>query len=384
MRCDTQFEIRQISTPSDEGRKIRLGLLRCAVVSALLSVALCCPVGLARAQTAVPLPGVTQNFAELFERITYRPDGAAETESYEAFLYRPRNVTAGTKFPLVIWLHGAGDDEFDHPLGPLKYIPTACQTQFEEPEKHPFFLLVPHCPRDEGVWYSPGGSEGDMLSRVDWLLDKILRENPIQADRVSVVGISSGGRACWEWVARQPERFAAVAPLASGALDLGRLTATGGTPIWAFAKESDGDIGLRVQASADVVNQYGGNAHATLLVGSDHHAWTPAFAEFDLFAWLLRKSRNDPRQYLPPGYSPVLWPWNYAVHQAGSIVLVVGLVLLGGICFREFKRRSLQLKTAGTSDALPHDVCEGDPNDPVCIATVTKPIEGTVPHESSD
>jgi poly(3-hydroxybutyrate) depolymerase len=186
-----------------------------------------------------------------------------------------------------------------------------------------------------------------MLSYLDSLLEQIEAEHPIDRDRISLVGISAGGNACWEWPARHPQRFSAVAPIAAGASDLRRLSSIGQTPVWAFANRGDGDIPERIEASVKILNHFGGNSAATIFETSGHNAWNQAFREYNLFDWLTSKSIQDPASRLPPGYRPQHWPWNYLAARGVPLIVAVTFVVIIWLCWRELRHRikaSCQIK----------------------------------------
>lgn len=277
--------------------------------------------------------------SNLFSRITYQPTGA-NGPTYEAFLHQPQTLQPGHDYPLVIWLHGAGDREFNGEFGPLLYIGDVGHQEFTEGASEPFFMLVPHCPPERGSWTHSEGDGEDMLSCLDRLLEQIQTKHPIDQDRISLIGISAGGQACWEWAARDPRRFCAVAPLSAGASDLRRLSTIGTTPVWAFANRGDGDIPERVEASVEILGHFGGNAAATIFESSGHNAWNQAFHDYDLFEWLTSKSLQDSTTRLPPGYHPGYWPWSYLAANGVPLAVGAAITMVLWLSWREFRNRA--------------------------------------------
>src|SRR5262249_39935524 len=84
-------------------------------------------------------------------------NNAGKTLNYRLLL--PLQYDPQQAYPVILYLHGAaarGDDNTE-PLnwGPRLFLDPALR------EKHPFFLVVPQCPRSEGwlesVWSGLGG-----------------------------------------------------------------------------------------------------------------------------------------------------------------------------------------------------------------------------------
>lgn len=111
------------------------------------------------------------------------------------------------KKPLLIFLHGSGENGSDVEKvkihGPFKYL-----------KNHDldFFVLAPQCP--EGQQWNP-----DILYE---LILKIQKENNIDANRIYLTGLSSGGWGTYSLALKHPEMFAAVMPV-SGFVDIIQL-----------------------------------------------------------------------------------------------------------------------------------------------------------------
>ena len=125
----------------------------------------------------------------------------------------------GKKWPLMMFLHGAGERGSDLNLvkkhGPPRLI--------AEGRSFPFIIVAPQCPL-ERTW------EPWLLTV---LLDQITAAHAVDEDRVYVTGLSMGGFGTWGLATHAPDRFAAIAPICGGGYPylgfrLRRL------PVWAF------------------------------------------------------------------------------------------------------------------------------------------------------
>ena len=112
---------------------------------------------------------------------------------------------ADQKWPLVLFLHGAGERGADLELvkkhGPPRLI--------AEGKTFPFIMVAPQCP--EGQWWSE-----DVLIA---LLDKIENDYSVDRSREYLTGLSMGGFGTWRLAMLNPDRFAAIVPICGGGED---------------------------------------------------------------------------------------------------------------------------------------------------------------------
>ena len=117
-------------------------------------------------------------------------------------LYLPKDYESKKAWPLVLFLHGAGErgDNLDmvKQHGPPKLV--------AQGKEFPFVLISPQCP--EGHWWEP--------FELSALLDEIVEKQKIDKDRVYVTGLSMGGFGTWSLAAHSPKRFAAIVPICGG------------------------------------------------------------------------------------------------------------------------------------------------------------------------
>ncbi|HEX4997692.1 MAG TPA: prolyl oligopeptidase family serine peptidase [Terriglobia bacterium] len=205
-------------------------------------------------------------------------------------LFEPAGIEPQRRYPLVVWLHGAGGAGIDN----LKQIEgdqvpgTHIWTRKENQARYPAFVVAPQSP---GAW---GPDEGE-LSREALLAVEIVealkREFPIDPDRVYVAGQSNGGFGVWSLITERPDLFAAAIPLCGGG-DPKRAAALVHMPIWAF--HGDRDDVIPVSYSRDMIaaiRKAGGFPKYTEYKGVDHNVWTPAFREAGLVDWLFAQRR---------------------------------------------------------------------------------------------
>ena len=272
-------------------------------------------------------------FPKLFEAREYRPSsGEHQGRLLRYRLFVPRNLRPGEQCPLLVWLHGKGEGGDDNEWS-LKYLPMIVQPS-RPVEEYRFFILATQSP--SGSWSSGyDDSSGDMLAVTYAIVQQLLKEQPIDPDRVYLSGVSSGGAGCWEMAMRHPELFAAVAPMSSGGGDASRVGKLVNIPIWAFHCQYDKPEGVEQTVAA--LQHAGGNVYLTLMRSGDHDSWHGALCGFGCFDWLLAQRRGASIRWTPPGHSAWRW-W----HILG---VPIAFVALAGLAFwSERKRRTQRAK----------------------------------------
>lgn len=214
-------------------------------------------------------------------------------------LLKPSVVTRGERYPLVVFLHGAGERGSDN-RAPLKW----CVNDFAKPEsrdKHPSYVVVPQCPKgqrwvdtpwDENRSHPLPAEPSPSTRALMGLLDRMERELPIDSRRIYIGGLSMGGYGTWDLLARQPKRFAAAFPICGGG-DPTMANSFAHVPIWAFHGADDDIVPIaRSQEMVDALKSAGAsNLRFSAYPGVGHHSWLNAFAEPGFFDWLFSQRR---------------------------------------------------------------------------------------------
>lgn len=192
---------------------------------------------------------------------------------------RPENETEGKKYPLVIYVHGAGGRGRD-----ISLI-----------ENHSFFGLSAPFLRD-AISVAPqcyANSWFDIFEQLQSFIEFAISDQSVDPTRVYVLGASMGGYTTWQLGMARPELFAALVPICGGGMywNAGRLI---NTAIWAF--HGDSDTTVFPEESKKFINNieaWGGKkARLTILENTGHNAWEPALTNPEMWAWLLEQ-RNS-------------------------------------------------------------------------------------------
>ena len=211
------------------------------------------------------------------------------TELNYRLLTPPENAR-GKKFPLVLFLHGAGergtDNEKQLTHGSQMFLNPANRDKFHE------YVIFPQCP-EKDFWAFPGrsSSTSPSLLAVKELVDSYLENPAVDASRVYIMGLSMGGMGTFELVSRYPETFAAAIPIC-GAADTQRLANTKGVK-WRIY-HGDADTVVPVEASRAAyraLKEAGIKVEYFEFPGCAHGSWNPAFNQPDFMKWLFKQKK---------------------------------------------------------------------------------------------
>lgn len=218
---------------------------------------------------------------------------AGQAVEFRYRLLAPAAPVAGERYPLVVFLHGAGERGRDNDKQ-LKYLPT----WMAEPalrERHPCFLLAPQC-REGERWVDvswadkkslpQGPPTTDMLAAIA-AIQAVSSREAVDPARIYLTGLSMGGYGTWDLAARQPERFAAILPICGGG-DEATAPRLAKLPIWCFHGDADTVVPVeRSRRMIEAIRAAGGNPKYSELPGVGHDSWTPAYRDPTVLDWLF-------------------------------------------------------------------------------------------------
>lgn len=249
------------------------------------------------AASSLTAAAVPQGLHDIYRKETF-VDAAGTVLPYR--MLRPEAVNAGEKYPLVVFLHGSGERGNDNEA---QLIHGA--SVFSNPvnmERFPAFVIFPQCPEgDRWVSYDKGTSFNDespapeesanekaLLS----LISQLAEQNPIDTDRIYLVGLSMGGIGTYDLVCRYPELFAAAVPIC-GAVNPTRLPAAKDVKFRIFHGDSDETVNTMWSRKAyKALRDAGADVEYIEFPGTTHNSWTPAFSRPDFLPWLFAQKKK--------------------------------------------------------------------------------------------
>jgi predicted peptidase len=207
--------------------------------------------------------------------------------NYLLFLPKGYEAKGQKRWPLMLFLHGAGERGTNLSKltvhGPPKIV--------KNRPDFPFILVSPQCPEGE-VW-----SNETLLA----LLDDVIRKHKVDTNRVYLTVLSMGGYGTWSLGIRYPERFAAIAPICGGGETISVLlagrqkgAALKSLGVWAFHGAKDPVVKLEESERMIAALKKAGVKDLDLTVYPDaqHDSWTETYANEKLYDWFLKHERK--------------------------------------------------------------------------------------------
>lgn len=198
----------------------------------------------------------------------------------QGMLFGGKDLDAKMKYPLVIYLHGKGTDVVSkHALGFAK----ACSKE-ENYKERPCIIYAPQCP-DENGWQ---GTTGANLMKT---LKDLIKNLPVDEDRLYVIGYSMGAYGTFALLNDNPRLFAAGIPIAGGshvgvAKNLRRI------PLWIWHGEKDDvvppDQSRAIARALDNVQ----TAKYTEVPGGGHGIGGEVETNAEVHIWLFEQKRG--------------------------------------------------------------------------------------------
>ena len=236
----------------------------------------------------------------MFENLTTgwnaREYAAKDGSTLQYQLHMPKDYDPGRKYPLIVYMHGAGSkcNDNSHIYTPYAKFLRNFETGIYRDEA---ILLAPCCPK-EGSWVQKRERPQTTLDftvaptvqmqAVMELLEIVQDALSIDASRLYLQGNSMGAHATWELLSRFPGRFAAAIP-AAGAGDPSFAAKLQGTAIWIFHGDADGVVPYTCSVLMHEALLAAGRTDVrfTTLPGAGHNIW-PALADTEgLYEWLF-------------------------------------------------------------------------------------------------
>lgn len=237
---------------------------------------------------------------QFYEFPTIVPGRQGTTTTLYARLMKPANIEPGKKYPLVLFLHGAGERGDDN-KSQLKYFPTWMATPAMR-AKYPCFILAPQCP-DKQKWVNvPWDSKSSpampkepskQMTTVIEELEQVIKSEPVDLHRIYLTGMSMGGYGVWDLAMRWPERFAAIAPVCGGG-DVTKASRLVNVPILCYHGGSDPVVPVqRSREMIAAIEKAGGHPKYVELPGVGHDSWTKAYTDPNgIVPWLFEQVKK--------------------------------------------------------------------------------------------
>ncbi|MGQ9504990.1 MAG: alpha/beta hydrolase-fold protein [Thermogutta sp.] len=238
-----------------------------------------------------------QMYKDLHAKLEKKVYTDGEGGSLPYRLWKPENYDPNKKYPLIVFLHGAGErgDDNEAQLKNDEFL-----TLVLDPD-HPAILIAPQCPRDSTwsairrPWDQPQSGTPEPtpgMKRLIGLLDELRKELPIDPDRCYLTGLSMGGFGTFDLLLRQPNDFAAAVPICGGG-NPERAGEIAHIPMWIFHGGADPVVPVKLsQDMVKALEKAGGKVRYTEFPGVGHNSWSKAYQEPELRKWLFEQVRQ--------------------------------------------------------------------------------------------
>lgn len=217
-------------------------------------------------------------------------------------LLLPENFDKTKKYPLVLFLHGAGergsDNEKQLVHGMPKFVDAQNRKNFQ------CIVIAPQCPLNQS-WNSAKTNRDvrpfvrefnynnpipkPLQLAID-LTNSIIDEGSVDKKKVVVAGLSMGGMGTFEAVGRFPKMFAAAAPICGGGDTKFYSRKQAKVDFWIFHGAVDGTVDAKYSREMFArLKELKANVKYSEYPGVDHNSWDNAFAEPEFLPWLMGK-----------------------------------------------------------------------------------------------
>lgn len=257
------------------------------LVCTLLFLLLAAPAGAQRVETGFLNRTITEG---------------AQTYRYQ--VYVPAEYASKPSWPVVLFLHGAGERGVDGLRQTTVGLGPAIR---QAPDRFPAVIVFPQAPPDT-QWV---GAPAEMALAA---LKQSIREFNGDPDRVYLTGLSMGGHGTWYLAYRHAELFAAIAPICGWVRDEDLPRFRGSDPVvpadagealpalarrlarlptWIFHGEMDGTVPVSAsREAANALKAASADVRYTEHLGLSHNSWDATYASDEFVRWLFAQKRR--------------------------------------------------------------------------------------------
>lgn len=212
----------------------------------------------------------------------------------------PENYNKQGKYPVVLFLHGAGergnDNEKHLTHGATLFLSESARNNF------PAIVLFSQCPAED-FWSSVKIMRENTPAVMDFnyeskptealqmameLTQMIVDKEAVDPSRIYITGLSMGGMGTFEAVYRYPDMFASAIPICGGGDTKHYDKRVLNTAFWIFHGDADAVVDVNLSRQMDQrLRDLKARVKYTEYPGVNHNSWDNAFAEQDFLSWLF-------------------------------------------------------------------------------------------------
>lgn len=204
----------------------------------------------------------------------------------------------GSKIPLVIFLHGAGERgtnnqaQLVHGVGDL--------VRWMDQHEKGYRLIAGQVPFGkrwvEVNWgaksHTMPENPSETMALLLEMLDAQLSDPAVDLKRIYVTGISMGGYGTWDLISRRPDVFAAALPICGGG-DVAQAAKIANIPLWTFHGSADGSVPVcRSRNMVSALWANGSNAHYREYPDVGHAVWIETYKDKRVLSWFFKQKKK--------------------------------------------------------------------------------------------
>ncbi len=218
-------------------------------------------------------------------------DDTASGKTMPYRLHLPKNMDSGKKYPVILFLHGAGEIGSDNE----EHLPNFTQCFSIAGDLLRDTIII--CPQTPAGWSLHDNGMDDQngyLSIAKRIVDSTVKKYKGDRNRIYVTGLSLGSFATWDIIDAYPNYFAAAVPVCGGGGSFASESFIN-TPIWIFHGTDDPTVPYEssLYTYQAIVNEGGEKVKFTTLDGVAHNAWDYAYKDRAMFSWLLAQNLKN-------------------------------------------------------------------------------------------
>ena len=198
-------------------------------------------------------------------------------EEVKYLISYPDGFSEDKKYPLVVFLHGAGT----RAETTEKLYKNTCLLNIQKRQtERGYIVLAPLCPLSMFSW-------NELMASLLRLIGTYRDLPYIDETRVHITGNSMGGYGTWEIAVLRPDWVASAMPVCGGGTPTAARVLVD-IPIRTFHGLCDKTVDpIESLQMAKAVNMYGGHAELILFPHLTHNCWDAAYSDERNYDWLL-------------------------------------------------------------------------------------------------
>ncbi|MEE3034970.1 MAG: prolyl oligopeptidase family serine peptidase [Bacteroidota bacterium] len=235
--------------------------------------------------------------AQFYESASYK--NKEDNLPYRFLL--PENYTSEKKYPLLVFLHGAGERGIDNKLQLFHGSNLFLEKEFRE--QYPAIVVFPQCPL-ESYWatiidrpepmkfeYSKDPKDNAILDLVEGMINDLVKKYGVDEKRIYIGGLSMGGMGTFEMVYRNPRMFAAAFAVCGGANP--KISKKIRQPAWRIDHGDKDNVVPIIHSKLmyEAMKKEKIDVIFKIHKGVNHNSWDNLFSDPDFIPWLFTQSK---------------------------------------------------------------------------------------------